>query len=218
LKNELDFTQELALSNPKNYQLWFHRRDCVDKLKDASRELNFTARMIDDDSKNYHCWAYRQWVIETFNLWSGELTFTEELLQKDFRNNSVWNERYFVVSYQKGLTEEVKNREIEFAQKYIKFSPNNESPWVYLKGVIYANGGKLQNYSQVKSFALEITAKFILCAHARSLLVDIYEEEMSEDSLRKALQLCDELAINLDAIREKYWAYRKTLIEKHLQK
>lgn len=48
-----------AEENPKNYQIWYHRRAIVEKLNDPSRELAFTATVFQVDAKNYHAWAYR---------------------------------------------------------------------------------------------------------------------------------------------------------------
>jgi protein farnesyltransferase/geranylgeranyltransferase type-1 subunit alpha len=88
-----------AEENPKNYQIWFHRRAVVEKLGDASRELEFTAHVFEVDAKNYHAWSHRyfavlfiyspthrifcrQWVISTFHLWSEtELAFVDALLE-----------------------------------------------------------------------------------------------------------------------------------------
>jgi protein farnesyltransferase/geranylgeranyltransferase type-1 subunit alpha len=49
----------LGEENPKNYQIWYHRKWVVEKVGDYSQELAFTASSIEDDSKNYHAWAHR---------------------------------------------------------------------------------------------------------------------------------------------------------------
>lgn len=59
LNLELDYMDTFAEENPKNYQIWFHRRAIVEKLGDASRELAFTAHVFDVDAKNYHAWSHR---------------------------------------------------------------------------------------------------------------------------------------------------------------
>lgn len=43
LRQELDLLDSYAEENPKNYQIWYHRRAVVEKLQDPSRELAFTA-------------------------------------------------------------------------------------------------------------------------------------------------------------------------------
>lgn len=77
LTKELDFINEMAENQAKNYQIWYmHKRECskqcclqvyirhyrqviVDRLNDGSQELDFINGIIDEDSKNYHAWSYR---------------------------------------------------------------------------------------------------------------------------------------------------------------
>jgi protein farnesyltransferase/geranylgeranyltransferase type-1 subunit alpha len=56
---ELNFMDEFSSENPKNYQIWYHRRAVVEMLGDGSRELDFTAEVFEVDAKNYHAWAHR---------------------------------------------------------------------------------------------------------------------------------------------------------------
>lgn len=48
-----------AEDNPKNYQIWHHRRAVVEELNDGSRELEFCENVFEVDAKNYHAWAHR---------------------------------------------------------------------------------------------------------------------------------------------------------------
>jgi hypothetical protein len=48
-----------ADDNPKNYQIWFHRRSIVERSGNPDRELGFTAAVFEVDSKNYHAWSHR---------------------------------------------------------------------------------------------------------------------------------------------------------------
>lgn len=59
LSEELDFMDEFASENPKNYQIWHHRRAIVEMMGDGSRELKFTQEVFEEDAKNYHAWAHR---------------------------------------------------------------------------------------------------------------------------------------------------------------
>jgi protein farnesyltransferase/geranylgeranyltransferase type-1 subunit alpha len=59
LQEELDFLDQFADENPKNYQIWQHRRIIVELFGDASREKNFCERIFAEDAKNYHAWAHR---------------------------------------------------------------------------------------------------------------------------------------------------------------
>lgn len=66
MKKELERMAEVALENSKNYQVWYHRRLMLEKLKGnpdatalATRELEMTAMALKDDNKNYHAWSHR---------------------------------------------------------------------------------------------------------------------------------------------------------------
>lgn len=66
LLDELDYSEEVINSNPKNYQVWHHRRVIVEWLNNPSKELQLTADILKLDAKNYHAWQHRQWAIKTY--------------------------------------------------------------------------------------------------------------------------------------------------------
>lgn len=45
--------------NPKNYQIWHHRRVIAERSRAGNREMEFTKRVFEVDAKNYHGWAHR---------------------------------------------------------------------------------------------------------------------------------------------------------------
>jgi protein farnesyltransferase/geranylgeranyltransferase type-1 subunit alpha len=59
LHRELDYMDTFADDNPKNYQIWHHRRALSEAMGDGRRELAFTAKVFDADAKNYHAWTHR---------------------------------------------------------------------------------------------------------------------------------------------------------------
>ena len=59
LREELDFMDTFADDNPKNYQVWYHRRAIVERLGDPYNELEFCQKVFMIDAKNYHAWAHR---------------------------------------------------------------------------------------------------------------------------------------------------------------
>ena len=63
---ELGYAEEIINDNPKNYQVWHHRRVIVEWLQDASKEIALTEEILNMDAKNYHAWQHRQWAIKTF--------------------------------------------------------------------------------------------------------------------------------------------------------
>jgi len=231
LRKELEFIDEIAQLNPKNYQIWYHRRACVEKLNDCSLELEFSAAQIKGDNKNYHAWAHRQWVVEKFSKWDHELEFANSLLQEDFRNNSAWNYRHFVIFHCLGdassndnstsnfsrsrLPEETIEREVEYSFQFIKKAPNNQSPWTYIRG-LFAKGGNYSSYPRLKSLCNEFKEKYATCPHVASLLVDIYQQEGTSETLQKAIELCFTLEASLDSIHKKYWYFVRNQLQQKL--
>ncbi|KAG0238265.1 CAAX geranylgeranyltransferase alpha subunit [Actinomortierella wolfii] len=195
-------------------------------LKDAvKKELDFIAEALREDSKNYHAWSYRQWVLRHFGhgpWWNEELSYIDDLVTVDIRNNSAWNQRFYVVTEgPEGLTEDVVKREIEYAKSKINRTPNNESPWVYLTGIL--NKAKLP-VSEIKEFCATLIeqprANFSPFVH--STLFDIYEEEakkskdsatFNKEALEKAMNSAKMLADKVDTIRAKYWNWRKSQLQ-----
>ena len=45
-QQELAYCTEQCLDNMKNYQVWFHRRACIDALQDADGELAFPGGFV----------------------------------------------------------------------------------------------------------------------------------------------------------------------------
>lgn len=219
LKLELDFLNKIARFNPKNYQIWHHRKEIVEKFGNPSMELGLTQKMFDDDAKNYHAWGYRQWVIKTYDLWDHELTFTELLLEEDPRNNSAWNQRHFVIYNTEDMkTDEIVLREIQFCQKHIKENPTNESPWQYLKGLFSDDCQNNPNHNwkrsaldflqTLKDLVASVVEGFSLEHSAYSLQFLTFLLEL-EGKKGLAARVLDTL-IEVDFIRERYWKWRKS--------
>jgi protein farnesyltransferase/geranylgeranyltransferase type-1 subunit alpha len=117
LQVELEWLNEIALANQKNYQIWHHRQLIVEAIfpslvtpaeqqEFAKSEVDFITIMFEEDSKNYHVWSYRQYLVRKMSLFPSqtastplpnELTSIETLVRNDVRNNSAWSHRFFVV-------------------------------------------------------------------------------------------------------------------------
>uniref|UniRef100_UPI00358FC737 protein farnesyltransferase/geranylgeranyltransferase type-1 subunit alpha n=1 Tax=Myxine glutinosa TaxID=7769 RepID=UPI00358FC737 len=212
LREELLFVQEMIEDQPKNYQVWHHRKLLVESMNDPSEELAFCAEILKQDAKNYHAWQHRQWVLQEFDLWDDELEYVESLLQDDLRNNSAWNERHFVISHTTGFNDsDVIDREVAYTFEMIKKVPNNESAWNYLRGILEEKG--LAVYPRLEERVKQVNAGG-KSSYLLGFLVDLYEDQLEsecctdcEQTLQKALQLCQELAEEVDVIRSEYWMY-----------
>ncbi|KAF9910729.1 CAAX geranylgeranyltransferase alpha subunit [Linnemannia zychae] len=185
-------------------------------------ELEVIAESLKDDTKNYHAWSYRQWVLAHFGLgpwWVDELAYTDKLIAEDVRNNSAWNQRYFVVTNARaeGISEEDVQREVQFAKSKIEKTPSNESPWVYLSGILRKGNHPLTEIKEFCEGLLSVPrANFSSFVH--STLLDIYEVEAKEQrsaaSVEKAKEEAIMLAEKVDPIRVKYWNWRKAQLQK----
>ena len=76
---ERNFCDEQCQNNMKNYQVWFHRRSCVEELGAPEREMALVEEILAEDAKNYHAWGHRQWLLRTFGdpFWDKELEFVD---------------------------------------------------------------------------------------------------------------------------------------------
>ena len=85
-RQELEYTASLGGSNPKNYQIWYHRRSLLESLLSmeqqnnsmggelltawlqeelAREEFAYMDSVVRADGKNYHAWSHRQWLVLT---------------------------------------------------------------------------------------------------------------------------------------------------------
>ena len=144
---ELAYATNMALENPKNYQVWNHMRLVSQHLGDVSVERNVraTGEALALDAKNIHAWTHRLWVVRTFPkmMRDAERAFTEKMIDDDVRNNSAWNQRFAVTFLTSSSdddvidedTEDIVSKELAFAETKIAIAPDNESAWNYLRGV-----------------------------------------------------------------------------------
>lgn len=105
IQEDLTLAAQLGGSNPKNYQIWYHRRALLDDFHQKTKtivlgedaavssssaletafletELAYIADVLEEDSKNYHAWSHRQWLIRTVNqpaVWDRELEYGESM-------------------------------------------------------------------------------------------------------------------------------------------
>jgi protein farnesyltransferase/geranylgeranyltransferase type-1 subunit alpha len=215
LKEELEWLNEAALCHQKNYQIWHHRNLIVDKLDSCEGEAAFVEQMFEKDAKNYHVWSYRQWLVKRFDLWEkGELEFTRKMLEQDVRNNSAWNHRWYVVNGRQeegvpGVKDaEIREREMKFAQDAIAKTPQNQSPWNYLRALARASDMPLR---ELKAFVAQYASvdqpDSVRSSFALDLMAEILAEE--QEGKQKAAEALDLLATRYDPLRRNYWSYRK---------
>lgn len=227
LYEELDWCEQIALENEKNYQIWNYRQliiekiisDGGDKKFNPHREFPIMNAMLQEDTKNHHVWSYRKWLVERFELYNDEkeLQFVEQCIENDLRNNSAWTHRFFLKfspdsgSNNDTVYQEMVYQEIEFSKKKICQCPQNPSTWNYLFG-IYRKFDKDVNelYDFCLTFAnvqeSQDVEMVITSTYALEMLATIYQRRKQPALAAKVYDL---LSTTYDPIRANYWNYEK---------
>ncbi|EPZ36030.1 hypothetical protein O9G_002673 [Rozella allomycis CSF55] len=211
---ECDWIRKMSESNPKNYQIWYHRQWCLENEKEIENvieELNHLAdHAFNDDNKNYHAWSYRQWILKNFNVSSDqELDFVEKMIDLDVRNNSAWNHRFFILTRDESVNWE---NELAYVWKKINLAPNNEAPYVYLAGICdkFKSAENSEIIKNALKTALEMEATFPKTIPLLTFIVETSRQHnlMSKEELFKRIEC---LATEIDPIRSNYWEYVKMI-------
>lgn len=221
LFEELNWCEEMALENEKNYQIWNYRQRIIELIManpdhacrfEYRREFPILYAMLGLDAKNHHVWLYRNWFVQKFNLYDDpeELAFVSAMIDKDARNNSAWTHRFFLLLSRKNTKQDIFDLEVQYAKDKIALCPQNPSPWNYLLG-IYRQMDKL--LSEIKDFCkvfADLTKETISSSYALEALARIAVEE--GDPLL-ACQYYDLLLQKYDPMRAPYWNYLKQKIK-----
>lgn len=193
-ETELGFTATILQTSRKNYQVWQHRRYCLQQTGALKQETDFIDVMLDQDAKNYHAWSHRVWLVRN-GIVEGELDSTAYYIQADVRNNSAWNHRWVV----SGIVG--RENEVQFACDMVSLAPRNESAWNYLCALTKAGLDTTQARKLAES-TLKIDAG---CIPARRFLVLTASNEQASEVATH----CELLAGGIDSIRQKYWNMQK---------
>ena len=208
LGDEMDYSSEVASGNPKNYQIWYHRRALVERLGGtyARPELTFIQDMLVGDAKNYHAWSHRLWVLTTYGDWDGELAFIESLHDDDVYNNSAWNHRYSVVALSGAVDAAVCRREVDYALARVPGAEENESSWVFATAFAKRDAGAAAALVAFCEAAKRDGAWGASCGCLHAALVDLYGRD---DATKPQAAACARaLASELDVTRAKFWTHK----------
>lgn len=224
LFNELDWCEQIALDNEKNYQIWNYRQLIIKRILeitdessskkfDPHREFPIMEAMLDSDPKNHHVWSYRKWLVEQFDLYHDEreLAFVEGAMNADLRNNSAWSHRFFLFFSRKLLTDkETIDKEIEYSKDAIKKSPQNPSTWNYLLGIHLRFNRDISNLEEFCKTFVDLVNDKVESSFALETLAKIYKDQQKYDD---SIEIYDLLKDKFDPIRIKFWEYQKSTIQ-----
>jgi len=204
----------------KNYHVWTYRqwlcRHFPDPLLSTDMELDAMDALITEDVRNNSAWHHRYFVA----FGAEELKFIEE--HGGNRMDVLGGGRDGHTS-PTGLVvdEEIVEREIHYAKDKIQWAPQNPSPWNYLKGVLKRAGIPL---SEQRAFCeefvggggseIDFMGEQVRSSHAIDWLAEIYALEGGETGTARAKECLQALATKWDPIRQKYWEYRASQLDR----
>lgn len=215
LFEELDWCEEVALENEKNYQIWNYRQRVIELILENpetasrfqhKREYPIIKMMLSLDAKNHHVWLYRNWYVKKFNLFDDieELSSVDSLINEDARNNSAWTHRFFLLFSNKTATAVTFEREIEYAKEKIDLCPQNPSSWNYLHGIYRESKRSLTELKDFCKIYANLSKEVISSTFALEALAEIASIE-KDDAL--AYEYYDLLQTKYDPIRSAYWKF-----------
>ncbi|KXX73325.1 Protein farnesyltransferase/geranylgeranyltransferase type-1 subunit alpha [Madurella mycetomatis] len=243
LFDEIEWLNQIALENLKNYQIWHHRHllvenyypaiaddpDAVARFTVSERE--FLQKILAMDTKNYHVWSYRSYLVGKLRAWGSEeeRQAIEAMIDHDVRNNSAWSHRFFLVFSNPehattgvGATQPdpkvpqaIIDREIEYTMEKIRLAPQNQSGWNYLRGVLVKGGRKL---ASVEKFASEFVKGLGEGEETEDVqsthALDLLAEIYVEKGDKEKADLSlRRLGQKWDQIRFGYWEWRRKSLE-----
>ena len=194
--DELDWCEQIALDNEKNYQIWNYRQLIINEILkqeeankkgskfEPHREFPILEAMLDADPKNHHVWSYRKWLVEKFDLYNDEKErlFVSDAIDADLLNNSAWSHRFFL-NFAPGASpnEETINREISYAKDKITKCPQNASSWNYLEGIYDKYDKDVCDLEEFTSGMVDLDTEKVQSTFALDLLSRIYKQKGDDD-------------------------------------
>lgn len=208
---EKEMMRSVATANPKNYQLWNHRRKLAmfQGPSCLKEECTFTAACLEFDAKNYHAWAHRQSLLRMWatsaNL-DAEFACTSEFLERDVMNNSAWTQRAFILKLD--ACTRTFDDEIAYVTSLIPRCVENEAAWAYYKHLALYNAPMQRHVEEYLTFCTECLDMYPNSIEVTSAIFDYYRlllQQMSQrDGCQEKAQACKE---RMAAIRRKMVAF-----------
>ncbi len=198
--DELIWLNKMTVENPKNYQLWNHRKIITELISNYDNEIEIIDKVLEGDPKNYHAWCHRIWVTRFYRKFNDQFTFVAQMIKKDVMNNSAWNFRHFLVSYIDKDNQTFSN-EISYCLEKINLNKNNESILAYLSGLNELNENKLYSDEKLINFCKSINYNEV----EEPILLELLVEYSKSLNNKEEIKLIYHKLSTVDYIRKKYW-------------
>ena len=188
-------------------------------------------KLIEEDVRNNSAWSHRYFC--AFGYEELEVLESEEnldpgnvkpLIRKDLFSRRNGGSRGDEEGNLLIVEDGVRDREVAYAKKIIERTPQNPSPWNYLKGVIarcdlgqdefrefcerFVRGQRSEANETVGQGDLDFEADAVRSSHAIAWLAEIYADEKTEEGKERATRCWRTLGSKWDPIRKNYWEWR----------
>ena len=222
---ELWFLDTIFESDSKNYHAWSHKIWLIERYEmwSDSRHMAFAEEMLDKDVRNNSVWSFRYFLIMRSTPFSKELVereckyVLEKRLPDDWRNEAAW-------AYMRGMLATTK----EEAEKSMS---SNAKRWFIGELEIRTLLEKWGNQAQSAEFSNDMVEtgdgvdqdeavskanmRYEGLKKNRFLFATLADFAIASGDKDKAIFYLDELK-KFDAIRHKFWEWRKTRVGKLL--
>ena len=201
-KQEMDFLDDLMVSQPKPYQMWNHRRWLDDRCETLPDEEKRLYRIICVDQKNFHAYNFFCWFIRRWGFQSYFLRYVTDIVSVDPTNNSAFNFRYFIVEHEKMNVKQ----ELEYAFTVLAKKTENESATTYIRGLLGLDPSLVE---EAKQKTQELNDK----NSSKQLLALLYTIARLQNNEKEMFELCDKLS-EVDPMKKVYWQDLKAVDQK----
>ena len=209
-EKELAMVDKYIMEEPKGFQIWDHKRFCLNELLTLKEsvlteamfedEISFLQKVFDIDNKNYHAWAYRTWLIGLNKKFvSKEKEALEELIHQEMENNSYWSYYHHLTTFDTSV--EAKEHVKSFAMHILALNLKNEAAWNFVNSLFDEYNSDYEEYLVSKMIQ---NVRFIEASYIFNQLKIADENNRNTKMLEHCFR---RLIEELDTMRAKYWEW-----------